>query len=87
VLLVPMQLLTAVLVARTQAKLVLVTWAVVTGTASLLLLFLPGDTVFRAVVALAAAPTLGLAVVLAFVLRRAPEPVSGTTVDTGETSS
>jgi len=31
--------------------------------------------VFRAVVALAAAPTLGLAVVLAFVLRRAPQPV------------
>ncbi|MEU4518037.1 hypothetical protein AB0F52_04860 [Amycolatopsis sp. NPDC024027] len=75
VLLVPMQLLTAVLIARTQARLVLVTWAVVTGTASLVLLFLPGDTVFRAVVALAVAPTLGLAVVLAFVLRRAPEPV------------
>ena len=33
----------------------LVTWAVVTGTASLVLLFLPGDTVFRAVVALARA--------------------------------
>jgi O-antigen/teichoic acid export membrane protein len=87
VLLVPMQLLTAVLVARTQAKLVLVTWAVVTGTASLLLLFLPGDTVFRAVVALAAAPTLGLAVVLAFVLRRAPESTAVTTSDTGGTSS
>jgi O-antigen/teichoic acid export membrane protein len=75
VLLVPMQLLTAVLIARTQARLVLVTWAVVTGTASLILVLLPGDTVFRAVVALAAAPTLGLAVVLAFVLRRAPHPV------------
>jgi O-antigen/teichoic acid export membrane protein len=87
VLLVPMQLLTAVLVARTQAKLVLVTWAVVTGTASLLLVLLPGDTVFRAVVALAAAPTLGLAVVLAFVLRRAPETAMGTTPGTGETSS
>ncbi|RSD19660.1 lipopolysaccharide biosynthesis protein [Amycolatopsis eburnea] len=87
VLLVPMQLLTAVLVARTQARLVLLTWAVVTGTASLLLVLLPGDTVFRAVVALAAAPTLGLAVVLAFVLRKAPETVPGTTPGTGETSS
>lgn len=87
VLLVPMQLLTAVLVARTQAKLVLLTWAVVTGTASLLLVLLPGDTVFRAVVALAVAPTLGLAVVLAFVLRRAPESTAVTTSDTGETSS
>ncbi|WP_410630415.1 lipopolysaccharide biosynthesis protein [Amycolatopsis sp. cmx-4-83] len=87
VLLVPMQLLTAVLVARTQARLVLVTWAIVTGTASLLLVLLPGETVFRAVVALAAAPTLGLAVVLAFVLRKAPESVSGTTPGTGGTSS
>ncbi|WP_439384403.1 lipopolysaccharide biosynthesis protein [Amycolatopsis lexingtonensis] len=87
VLLVPMQLLTAVLVARTQARLVLLTWAIVTGTASLMLVLLPGDTVFRAVVALAAAPTLGLAVVLAFVLRKAPETVSGTTPGTGETSS
>ncbi|MBE1500165.1 O-antigen/teichoic acid export membrane protein [Amycolatopsis lexingtonensis] len=87
VLLVPMQLLTAVLVARTQARLVLLTWAIVTGTASLLLVLLPGDTVFRAVVALAAAPTLGLAVVLAFVLRKAPETVPGTTPGTGGTSS
>ncbi|QXV61022.1 lipopolysaccharide biosynthesis protein [Amycolatopsis sp. TNS106] len=83
VVLVPMQLLTAVLVARTQARLVLITWTVVTGTASLFLLFLPGDTVFRAVVALAVAPTLGLAVVVAFVLRKA----QGTTSGAAETSS
>ena len=87
VLLVPMQLLTAVLVARTQARLVLVSWAVVTGLASLILLFLPGDTVFRAVIALAAAPTVGLAVVLALVLRRAPESGLAATSGTGETSS
>jgi O-antigen/teichoic acid export membrane protein len=70
VLLVPMQLLTAVLVARTQANRVLVTWAVVTVTASAILLFFPGDTVSRAVIALAAAPVAGLVVVLAFVLER-----------------
>jgi O-antigen/teichoic acid export membrane protein len=70
VLLVPMQLLTAVLVARTQANRVLVTWAVVTVTAAAILLFGPGDTVLRAVLALAAAPVAGLVVVLAFVLGR-----------------
>ncbi|WP_275295304.1 hypothetical protein [Amycolatopsis sp. La24] len=68
VLLVPMQLLTAVLVARAQARRVLITWTVVAATASVLLLAVPGDTVFRAVIALAAAPMTGLAVVLAFVL-------------------
>jgi O-antigen/teichoic acid export membrane protein len=70
VILVPMMLLTAVLVARTQANRVLTTWAVVAATASAILLFFPGDTVLRAVVALAVAPTLGLVVVLAFVLGR-----------------
>ncbi|MEV0066837.1 MULTISPECIES: lipopolysaccharide biosynthesis protein [unclassified Amycolatopsis] len=84
VLLVPMQLLTAVLIARTQARRVLVTWAVVAATASVLLLVLPGDTVLRAVIALAAAPTVGLVVVLAFVLGKSPvEATSGT----GEASS
>jgi O-antigen/teichoic acid export membrane protein len=70
VLLVPMQLLTAVLVARTQANRVLVTWAVVAATAAAILLFGPGDPILRAVVGLAVAPTVGLAVVLVFVLRR-----------------
>ncbi|MFD2468433.1 hypothetical protein [Amycolatopsis silviterrae] len=68
VLLVPMQLLTAVLVARAHARRVLITWAVVAATASVLLLAVPGDTVLRAVIALAAAPMTGLAVVLTFVL-------------------
>jgi O-antigen/teichoic acid export membrane protein len=72
VLLVPTQLLTSVLVARTQANKVLVTWAVVAVSAAAVLLFWPGDTVLRAVIALAAGPTLGLIVVLAFVLRRPP---------------
>ncbi|MEV4599409.1 hypothetical protein AB0K15_18605 [Amycolatopsis sp. NPDC049253] len=84
VLLVPMQLLTAVLVARTQARRVLITWAVVAATAAVLLLALPGDAVLRAVIALAVAPTVGLVVVLAFVLGKSPvEATSGT----GETSA
>ena len=76
VLLTAMQLMTAVLVARTQANKVLVTWAVVAAVTSLVLLLLPGDTVLKAVVGLAAGPTAGLAVVLMFVLRR-PGNVQG----------
>jgi O-antigen/teichoic acid export membrane protein len=72
VLLIPMQLLAAVLVARKQANKVLAAWAVVAVAAALVLLFLPGDTLLRAVIGLAVGPTLGLAVVLGFVLRRAP---------------
>ncbi|WP_116201869.1 hypothetical protein [Amycolatopsis circi] len=83
VLLVPMQLLTAVLVARAQARRVLITWAVVAATASVLLLAVPGDTVLRAVVALAAAPMTGLAVVLGFVLDNASAKA---THDSDETS-
>ncbi|GAA4539468.1 lipopolysaccharide biosynthesis protein [Amycolatopsis samaneae] len=70
VLLTAMQLMAAVLVARTQANKVLLTWASVTVTTALVLLFLPGDAIFRAVVGLGAGPTVGLAVVLVFVLRR-----------------
>jgi O-antigen/teichoic acid export membrane protein len=79
VLLIPMQLLAAVLVARTQANKVLATWAVVAAAAALVLLFFPGDTVLRAVIGLAVGPTLGLAVVVGFVLRRAPATASGNT--------
>ena len=70
VLLTAMQLMTAVLVARTQANKVLVTWAVVAVSTALVLLFLPGDTILRAVVGLAVGPTVGLVVAAAFVLRR-----------------
>jgi len=77
-------LLTAVLVARAQARGVLITWAVVAATASILLLAVPGDTVLRAVVSLAAAPMAGLAVVLIFVLANSsPEA----TADTDEACS
>ncbi|MFI5584703.1 hypothetical protein ACIA5G_06705 [Amycolatopsis sp. NPDC051758] len=70
VLLTALQLMTAVLVARKQANKVLVTWAVVAVTTAVVLLVAPGDPVFKAVAGLAVAPTLGLAVVLVFVLRR-----------------
>jgi O-antigen/teichoic acid export membrane protein len=70
VLLTALQLMTAVLVARKQASKVLVTWAVVAVTTAVVLLVAPGDPVFKAVAGLAVAPTLGLAVVLVFVLRR-----------------
>jgi O-antigen/teichoic acid export membrane protein len=70
VLLTALQLMTAVLVARTQANKVLVTWAVVAVSTALVLLFLPGDTILRAVAGLAAGPTVGLVVAAAFVLRR-----------------
>ncbi|GAA3559080.1 hypothetical protein GCM10022222_48380 [Amycolatopsis ultiminotia] len=70
VLLTALQLMTAVLVARTQANRVLVTWAVVAVTTALVLLLVPGDTVLRAVLGLAIGPTAGLVVALGFVLRR-----------------
>jgi O-antigen/teichoic acid export membrane protein len=70
VVLTALQLMTAVLVARKQANKVLVTWAVVAVTTAVVLLVAPGDPVFKAVAGLAVAPTLGLAVVLVFVLRR-----------------
>lgn len=70
VLLTALQLMTAVLVARTQANRVLVTWAVVAVTTALVLTLVPGDTVLRAVLGLAAGPTAGLVVALGFVLRR-----------------
>lgn len=76
VLLTAMQLMTAVLVARTQANKVLLTWASVAATTALILLLFPGDAILRAVVGLAAGPTVGLAVVLVFVLRR-PGNVQG----------
>ncbi|GAA1019853.1 MULTISPECIES: hypothetical protein [Amycolatopsis] len=84
VLLVPMQLLTAVLVARAQANRVLITWAVVAVTAAALLLAIPGDTVLRAVVSLAVAPMAGLVVVLVFVLTNS---AAEATSDTGEACS
>jgi O-antigen/teichoic acid export membrane protein len=70
VVLTALQLMTAVLVARKQANKVLVTWAVVAVATAVVLLVAPGDPVFKAVAGLAVAPTLGLAVVLVFVLRR-----------------
>ncbi|WP_407655579.1 hypothetical protein [Amycolatopsis rhabdoformis] len=70
VLLTALQLMTAVLVARTQANKVLVTWAVVAVSTALVLVLLPGDTILRAVVGLAVGPTVGLVVAAAFVLRR-----------------
>ncbi|SFW58067.1 Membrane protein involved in the export of O-antigen and teichoic acid [Amycolatopsis australiensis] len=70
VVLTALQLMTAVLVARKQANKVLVTWAVVAVATAVVLLAAPGDPVFKAVSGLAVAPTLGLAVVLVFVLRR-----------------
>jgi p-aminobenzoyl-glutamate transporter AbgT len=76
-----MQLLAAVLVARTQANKVLATWAVVAVSTALVLLFFPGDAVLRAVVGLAAGPTLGLVVVMVFVLRRAPGTGTGNATD------
>jgi O-antigen/teichoic acid export membrane protein len=81
VLLTAMQLLAAVLVARTQANKVLATWAVVAVSTALVLLFFPGDAVLRAVVGLAAGPTLGLVVVMVFVLRRAPGTGTGNATD------
>ncbi|MEC3975139.1 hypothetical protein [Amycolatopsis sp. H20-H5] len=72
VLLTAIQLAAAVLVAQAKANKVLLTWAVVAATSALVLLFLPGDAVFRAVAGLALGPTLGLAVVLVFVLRVTP---------------
>ncbi|MEV6711871.1 hypothetical protein AB0M48_07455 [Lentzea sp. NPDC051208] len=63
-------LLAAVLVARKQAGLVLVVWAVVAGSSAATLLFWPGDTVTRAVLGLAIAPTIGAACACAFVLHR-----------------
>lgn len=63
-------LLAAVLVARKQAGLVLVVWAVVAGSSAATLLFWPGDTVTRAVLGLAVAPTIGAACACAFVLHR-----------------
>ncbi|MGW4488611.1 hypothetical protein ACWEOE_32805 [Amycolatopsis sp. NPDC004368] len=78
VLLTAMQLMTAVLVARTQANKVLVTWAVVAVSTALVLLLLPGDTILRAVVGLAVGPTVGLVVAAAFVLRRPAGNVQAT---------
>ncbi|MFC3454521.1 hypothetical protein [Amycolatopsis speibonae] len=73
VLLATMQLLAAVLVAQAKAKKVLITWAAVVAATVLVLLFFPGDTVVRAVVGLAAGPTVGLLVVMSFVVRGTPE--------------
>ncbi|MER6664108.1 hypothetical protein ABT256_06140 [Amycolatopsis japonica] len=74
VLLAAMQLLAAVLVAQAKATKVLITWAAVVVATALVLLFFPGDTVVRAVVGLAAGPTVGLLVVMAFVVRGTPGP-------------
>ncbi|GAB3720249.1 hypothetical protein GCM10027598_33680 [Amycolatopsis oliviviridis] len=73
VLLAAMQLLAAVLVAQAKATKVLITWAAVVAATALVLLFFPGDTVVRAVVGLAAGPTVGLLVVMGFVVRGTPE--------------
>ncbi len=78
VLLTALQLMMAVLVARTQANKVLLTWGVVAASTALVLLLAPGDTLFKAVAGLAAGPTLGLVVGLVFVLRR-PGNVQGAT--------
>ncbi|WP_181775174.1 polysaccharide biosynthesis protein [Amycolatopsis pittospori] len=73
ILLAAMQLLAAVLVAQAKATKVLITWAAVVVATALVLLFFPGDTVVRAVVGLAAGPTVGLLVVMGFVVRGTPE--------------
>jgi O-antigen/teichoic acid export membrane protein len=70
VVLTALQLMTAVLVARKQANKVLVSWAVVAVATAVTLLVVPGDPILKAVAGLAAGPTLGLGVVLVFVLRR-----------------
>ncbi|WP_216213454.1 lipopolysaccharide biosynthesis protein [Amycolatopsis aidingensis] len=70
VLLAMIQLLSAVLVARTQANRVLVTWAVIAVSSALVLSFWPGDTVLRAVLGLVIGPTVGLVVALIFVSQR-----------------
>ncbi|WP_033293004.1 hypothetical protein [Amycolatopsis jejuensis] len=70
VLLTALQLMTAVLVARTQANKVLATWAVVAVSTALVLLLVPGDPVLRAVLGLAVGPTVGLVAALAFVVRK-----------------
>lgn len=70
VLLTALQLMTAVLVARKEASKVLVTWAVVAVATAATLLLVPGDPILKAVAGLAGGPTLGLVVVLMFVLRR-----------------
>ncbi|SDX15895.1 Membrane protein involved in the export of O-antigen and teichoic acid [Amycolatopsis xylanica] len=74
VLIAAIQLMTAVLVAQTRANKVLITWAVVAVSTALTLVLMPGDTILRAVVGLIVGPTLGLAVVTAFVVRK-PAPV------------
>ncbi|GAB3504245.1 hypothetical protein [Amycolatopsis cihanbeyliensis] len=70
VLLAMIQLLSAVLVARTQANRMLVTWAVIAVSSALVLSFWPGDTVLRAVLGLVIGPTVGLVVALVFVSQR-----------------
>jgi O-antigen/teichoic acid export membrane protein len=76
VLIIPIQLMGAVLVARKQANRLLVTWAVVAVSTALVLLFLPGDSILRAIMALIVGTGLGLVVVLVFVLRRVPTAAS-----------
>ncbi|GAA0611494.1 hypothetical protein GCM10010174_31210 [Kutzneria viridogrisea] len=70
VLMAAVLLFAAVMVANTRVDHVLITWGVVVAVSALLLLFAPGDTVFRAVLGLAVAPTAGLGVAVALVLRR-----------------
>ncbi|WP_442875280.1 hypothetical protein [Amycolatopsis sp. NBC_00355] len=83
VVLTALQLMTAVLVARKQANKVLVTWAVVAVATAVTLLVVPGDPILKAVAGLAAGPTLGLAVVLVFVLRRPGNLPAGSNVTVG----
>jgi O-antigen/teichoic acid export membrane protein len=75
VILAAVQLLVAVLVANKRVGGVLLTWAITTVIAGLVLAFWPGDQVLRATLAIVVGPTVGLGVVLALVLR-APRPVA-----------
>jgi hypothetical protein len=61
--------LCAVLVARSMATMMMVTWVVVAGLSVLTLVAGPGDTAQRAVTGIAVAPTVGLIVVAVAVLR------------------
>ncbi|WP_370945265.1 lipopolysaccharide biosynthesis protein [Amycolatopsis sp. cg5] len=74
VMLTIMQLMAAVLVAQAKADKLVIVWAVTAVSAALTLVLMPGDTILRAVVGLIVGPTLGLAVVTAFVVRK-PAPV------------
>ncbi|WP_229686132.1 lipopolysaccharide biosynthesis protein [Longimycelium tulufanense] len=74
VLLTAIQLLCAVLIARTQVHRVLLTWAVIAATSAVVLVAWPATPLVRAVLGLVLAPALGLGVAVACVLRHDAGP-------------